>query len=76
MAMSTGAALADYELNVLHFNDFHSRIEPINKFDSICSEQDEADSNCFGGIARMKTAIDQRRKALDNVLVLSAGDNF
>ncbi len=76
LALSAGAALADFELNVLHFNDFHSRIEPVNKYDSICSEQDDADGKCFGGIARMKTAIDERRKALPNVLVLSAGDNF
>ncbi len=25
--LSAGAALADYELNILHINDFHSRIE-------------------------------------------------
>ena len=76
LAMSGGTALADFEPNVLHFNDFHSRIEPVNKYDSICSAEDDADGKCFGGIARMKTAIDQRRKALENVLVLSAGDNF
>ncbi|MCY6379256.1 5'-nucleotidase C-terminal domain-containing protein [Hoeflea prorocentri] len=76
LAGSTGIALADFELNILHFNDFHSRIEPINKYDSTCSEKDRSEGKCFGGIARLKTAIDQRRKASDNVLVLSAGDNF
>lgn len=76
LAVSAGMALADYELNVLHFNDLHSRIEPINRFDSTCSAEDDAEGKCFGGIARLKTAIDQRRKDLDNVLVLSAGDNF
>jgi 5'-nucleotidase len=76
MAVSAGVALADYELNVLHFNDLHSRIEPINKYDSTCSAEDDAEGKCFGGIARLKTAIDERRKDLDNVLVLSAGDNF
>ncbi len=76
LAVSAGVALADFELNVLHFNDLHSRIEPINKYDSTCSAEDDAAGECFGGIARLKTAIDERRKALDNVLVLSAGDNF
>lgn len=76
LTASTAIAFADFELNVLHFNDFHSRIQPINKYDSTCSAEDEADGKCFGGIARLKTAIDERRKALDNVLVLSAGDNF
>ncbi|MDJ0932588.1 hypothetical protein [Breoghania sp.] len=35
-----GAARADYALTILHTNDFHSRIEPINKYDSTCSEKD------------------------------------
>ena len=76
LIISAGAALADFELNVLHFNDLHSRIEPINRFDSTCSAEDDAEGKCFGGAARLKTAIDERRNALDNVLVLSAGDNF
>ena len=76
LVTTTSLALADFELNVLHFNDFHSRIEPINKYDSTCSAEDETEGKCFGGVARMKTAIDQRKAALDNVLLLSAGDNF
>ena len=62
----------------MHINDFHSRIEPINKFDSTCSAEEEGKKECFGGAARLKTAIDQRRAALSgqNVLLLNAGDNF
>ena len=37
LALSSSAAFADYQLNILHFNDFHSRVESINKFDSTCS---------------------------------------
>jgi 5'-nucleotidase len=78
LALSTSAAFADYELNILHINDFHSRIESINKFDSTCSAEEESKKECFGGAARLKTAIDQRRQALagKNVLLLNAGDNF
>ncbi|WP_431320398.1 5'-nucleotidase C-terminal domain-containing protein [Rhizobium sp. YTU87027] len=78
LALSSGAAFADYELNILHINDFHSRIESINKFDSTCSAEEEGKKECFGGAARLKTAIDQRRDALGgkNVLLLNAGDNF
>ena len=78
LALSTSAAFADYQLNILHFNDFHSRVESINKFDTTCSAAEEAKNECFGGAARMKTMIDQRRAALagQNVLVLDAGDNF
>jgi len=78
LALSSSAAFADYELNILHINDFHSRIESINKFDSTCSAEEEGKKECFGGAARLKTAIDQRRAALNgkNTLLLNAGDNF
>ncbi len=78
LALSTSAAFADYELNILHINDFHSRIESINKFDSTCTAEDEGKGECFGGAARLKVAIDQQRQELTgkNVLLLNAGDNF
>lgn len=78
VALSSAAAFADYQLNILHINDFHSRIEPINKYDATCSTEDDAAGKCFGGIARLKTAIDARRAALagQNLLTLDAGDNF
>ena len=55
-AVTSGAALADYELNILHINDFHSRIESINKYDSTCSAEDE-------GKGRKRTAAEQRGSA-------------
>lgn len=78
LALSSGAAFADYELNILHINDLHSRIESINKFDSTCSAEDEGKNECFGGVARLKALIDQKRQNLSgkNVLLLNAGDNF
>ncbi|AUX77867.1 bifunctional metallophosphatase/5'-nucleotidase [Sinorhizobium fredii] len=78
LALSSGAAFADYELNILHINDLHSRIESINKFDSTCSAEEEGKNECFGGVARLKTLIDHKRQELTgkNVLLLNAGDNF
>ncbi len=81
LAMSTalsGAAMADYSLTILHINDLHSRIESINKYDSTCDAESEAEGKCFGGIARIKSKIDQRRAELDgqNVILLDAGDQF
>ncbi|NTE89271.1 5'-nucleotidase C-terminal domain-containing protein [Agrobacterium rubi] len=79
VALSAGAALADYQLNILHINDLHSRIEAINKFDSTCSTAEADKKECFGGIARVKSAIDARRTELGanaNILVLDAGDQF
>jgi 5'-nucleotidase len=80
MALSSGVALADFELNILHINDFHSRIEAINKTDSTCSPEEEGKNECFGGAARLLTAINQTRDGLKsqnkNVLLLNGGDNF
>jgi 5'-nucleotidase len=77
-AFATGAAHADYQLNILHINDFHSRVESINRFDTTCTPEEETKKECFGGVARLQTEIDARRKALEgqNVLLLDAGDNF
>jgi 5'-nucleotidase len=69
---------ADTTLHILHINDLHSRIQPINRFDSTCPAEDDAAGECFGGVARVATAIDQMRGELEgeNVLVLDAGDQF
>jgi len=78
LGLSAGASFADYTLNILHINDWHSRIESNNKYDSTCSEEEEGKGECYGGAARLVTAFADRRKALEgqNVLVLNAGDNF
>lgn len=79
LAISSGLAYADFELNILHINDLHSRIEAINKYDSTCSAEEATKNECFGGFARVKAAIDSRKAALGtnaNVLVLDAGDQF
>ncbi|PLW78402.1 bifunctional metallophosphatase/5'-nucleotidase [Cohaesibacter celericrescens] len=75
-----GSANADYSLNILHINDLHSRIESINKYDSTCNAKGEEEGKCFGGVARVKSMLDQRRAALKdagkNVLTIDAGDQF
>lgn len=72
------SALADYKVTILHTNDIHSRVESINKYDSTCNADGEAEGKCFGGMARLKTAIDEQREILknENVIVLDAGDPF
>ena len=77
LALGAGMAQADFTLHILHTNDLHSRIEPINRFDSTCSAEDDAAGECFGGYARLKTLVDRMRADLgENVLVLDAGDQF
>ena len=84
-ALSLGTVLpvtacAQYALTILHLNDVHSRIESINKYDSTCDADSEAEGKCFGGIARIRAGLDGRRAALGaagrNVLVVDAGDQF
>ncbi|MET3924382.1 bifunctional metallophosphatase/5'-nucleotidase [Devosia sp. 2618] len=74
----SGAAYADFTLNILHINDFHSRFDPITSSASNCDATTDAAGECFGGIARLKTIIDETRAKYDggNSLLLSAGDNF
>ena len=80
LAMGATAARADYVLDILHINDLHSRIQSVSKYNSTCAAEDESEGKCFGGIARVKAKIDERRAALAaenaNVLVLDAGDQF
>ncbi|HEY8575055.1 MAG TPA: bifunctional metallophosphatase/5'-nucleotidase [Devosia sp.] len=74
----SGAAHADYTLNILHINDFHSRFGPITDSDSNCDAETDAAGECFGGVARLKTAIDDKRAELEgqNFVLLDAGDQF
>ncbi|RWF36526.1 MAG: bifunctional metallophosphatase/5'-nucleotidase, partial [Mesorhizobium sp.] len=78
LGLSAGASFADYTLNILHFNDWHSRIEGNNKYESTCSAEEETKGECIGGAGRLVTAIAQERKKLEgqNVLLLNAGDSF
>ena len=78
LAMSAAPSFADYTLNILHINDWHSRIESNNAFESTCSAEEETEGKCIGGAARLVTAINQEREKLkgQNVLLLNGGDNF
>ncbi len=76
LALSAGAAAAEYSITVLHTNDFHDRFEPISRFNSGCGEEDNAEGKCFGGAARMVTAIEAAKARHDNWILLDAGDQF
>ncbi len=76
LALGSGAALAEYSLTILHTNDFHSRFEPISRFDSGCSAEDNAEGKCFGGSARLVTAIAAAKARTNNYLLVDGGDQF
>ncbi len=70
------AALADFKLTILHTNDFHARFEPISRFDSGCSADSNAEGKCFGGSARLATAIAAARGRAENSILVDGGDQF
>ncbi|WP_428926145.1 bifunctional metallophosphatase/5'-nucleotidase [Marinibacterium sp. SX1] len=76
--LSIGAlpAFADYALTILHTNDFHARFEPISKYDSGCSAEDNTAGECFGGSARLVTAVEEARARSDNSILVDGGDQF
>ena len=76
LAVSTGMAAADYALTVLHTNDFHARFEPISKYNSGCSADSNAEGKCFGGSARLMTAINAARAQSSNSILVDGGDQF
>jgi len=74
-ALTSAPAMAE-TLTILHTNDFHSRIMPISKYDSGCSGEDNDAGKCFGGSARLVTAIRAARAATNNSILVDGGDQF
>ncbi len=69
-------ASADYSLTILHTNDFHDRFEQISKYDGPCGEKDAAENSCFGGSARLVTALADARARSNNAILVDGGDQF
>jgi 5'-nucleotidase/UDP-sugar diphosphatase len=76
LALTAGIASADYSLTILHTNDFHARFEPISKYDSGCGEEDNAEGKCFGGSARLVTAVAEARARTNNSILVDGGDQL
>ena len=71
IAEAQGQALT---LTILHTNDTHDRLEPTT-----ISGKDAAGKDFtvqYGGVARIKTAIDTLKQGAINPVVLDAGDVF
>jgi 5'-nucleotidase len=84
LALSLGACAFEQptplKLTILHNNDIHSRLQPVNAQSSNCTAQDAAQNRCFGGMARVATMLHAQKAdasaAGRQVLVLDAGDQF
>ena len=64
----------DFELTILHTNDVHARVEEFDKYIGQCEET--SGKECFGGVARLHTAVEKIRTEEKNVILLDAGDQF
>ena len=77
-SLTTARAGTGFALAVLHINDMHSRIDEISRFNTNCAPSDSEEGSCFGGAARLATAIRSRRAALEDAglpsITLDAGD--
>jgi 5'-nucleotidase len=76
LSLTAGMASADYTVTILHTNDFHARFEPISKYDGPCSVEDNTEGKCFGGTARMVSAIAEARSRTNNSILVDGGDQF
>lgn len=75
LALTAGGAQA-WDLTILHTNDFHARFEPISAYDSTCAAEDNEAGDCFGGSARLVTAIEKAREEAGNSILVDGGDQF
>ncbi|XP_072122018.1 5'-nucleotidase [Mobula birostris] len=62
--------VAPFQLTILHTNDVHARVEETSEDSSKCV------TNCFAGVARRWTKIQELRRKEPNVLLLDAGDQY
>lgn len=65
-----------FHLRVIHTNDVHSRVLPIDKFNQGCLPEDAFFRKCFGGASRRQSAIQKARSSSINSVLLDAGDQF
>ncbi|CAK1545464.1 unnamed protein product [Leptosia nina] len=63
----------NYELNIIHYNDFHARFMEISPTGGSCRP---AVAPCIGGFGRLATRIKELVADEPNSLVLNGGDSF
>lgn len=56
-----------------HVNDVHAHLDEFRSSGADC---DDPTKGCFGGYARIKNAVDEGRKQVNDSLLLNVGDEF
>jgi 2',3'-cyclic-nucleotide 2'-phosphodiesterase (5'-nucleotidase family) len=62
-----------YNMSFFHINDVHSHLDEFRSSGTDCEDPSDG---CYGGYARIKTIIDDRRPGVGDSLFLNAGDEF
>merc|ERR1712215_610109 len=62
-------------LSIIHMNDVHAHFDEVNVNTGRCHKEQANNKECFGGMARMYTAIKNLTEQ-ENSLLLNAGDYF
>ncbi|KAJ9082193.1 hypothetical protein DSO57_1006638 [Entomophthora muscae] len=70
------AACMENRLRIIHTNDIHSHYDQSNLSGKDCTAEQVESKLCYGGLARLKTAVDMLRAECKNNSVLDAGDQF
>ncbi|XP_072043475.1 5'-nucleotidase-like [Amphiura filiformis] len=72
----------NFHLTILHTSDVTASFEQFNSAGETCSEQEERNDECLGGVARRGSVIEEVRNEQGhdgadlNVLLLDGGDQF
>ncbi|CAH0713614.1 unnamed protein product, partial [Brenthis ino] len=62
-----------YELDIIHYNDFHARFEETSVQTPTCRYNN---ASCLGGFPRLYKKIEDLRKEKPDSILLNAGDSF
>ena len=74
--LSTGFVAAEYNLTIIHTNDVHAQFEPRTEESKSCTSEENSEGQCYGGSARLATAIADARVRADNSILVDGGDAF
>ncbi|ORZ34282.1 Metallo-dependent phosphatase-like protein [Catenaria anguillulae PL171] len=63
-------------MTLIHTNDLHGHYDEFAPSGIDCTDKNRAEKKCYGGIARIKTIVDQIRATEPNTYMVDAGDEF
>jgi 5'-nucleotidase len=71
--IDSGGCRADRNLAFFHVNDVHAHLDEFSSSGTDCTRPERG---CYGGYARIKTVIEERRPNYNDSLWLNVGDEF